>query len=104
MRSSAILVNTSRGGIVDERALVSALRSERIRGAALDVFEHEPPADSELLQLSKVTLSPHVGGLSEGSMQEMLGVCVGAVLDVLFDGIPQEGSGPHEYQVVEENG
>ncbi|MHB8688785.1 MAG: NAD(P)-dependent oxidoreductase [Candidatus Dormibacteraceae bacterium] len=104
MRSSAILVNTSRGGIVDERALVSALRSDRIRGAALDVFEHEPPVDSELLQITNVTLSPHVGGLSEGSMQEMLGVCVGAVLDVLFDGMPREGSRPQEYQVIEENG
>ena len=60
MRSSAVLMNVSRGAVVDERALIEALREKRIRGAALDVFETEPlPAESPLWSLENVLLSPH---------------------------------------------
>ena len=60
MRSSAILINTARGSIVDEKALVSALRSGQIGGAALDVFEFEPLLkDSPLLKMDNVMLAPH---------------------------------------------
>ncbi len=60
MRPSAILINTARGPIVDEKALVSALQSRRIGGAALDVFEFEPlPKDSPLLKMDNVMLAPH---------------------------------------------
>ena len=63
MRSSAYLVNTARGPIVDEAALVSALRDGRIAGAGLDVFEHEPLADdSPLLGLDRAVLTSHIGG------------------------------------------
>jgi len=60
MKSSAYLINTSRGPVVNERALVNALRSGRIAGAALDVFETEPlPSDSPLLELNNCLLAPH---------------------------------------------
>lgn len=61
MRRDAYLINTSRGAIVDEGALVEALRDQRIAGAALDVFEHEPALHPGLLELGNVVLSPHLG-------------------------------------------
>ena len=60
MRSTSVLINTSRGAVVDESALIQALRGGDIAGAALDVFEEEPlPADSPLRTLDNVLLAPH---------------------------------------------
>lgn len=66
MKPSAVLINVARGPIVDEIALVRALKEEWIAGAALDVFQKEPlPEDSELWTLPNVFISPHIAGLSE---------------------------------------
>jgi D-3-phosphoglycerate dehydrogenase len=62
MKRTATLVNTSRGEVIDEDALVNALKSGTIRSAALDVFAVEPPVDKELLGLDNVVLTPHIGG------------------------------------------
>lgn len=72
MRPTAILVNTSRGPVVDEDALIAALVEGRIKGAGLDVFRREPPElDSPLLRLPNVTLSPHNAGLTQDSTRDM---------------------------------
>jgi phosphoglycerate dehydrogenase-like enzyme len=62
MKRSALLINTARGPIVDEQALIDALRRKTIAGAALDVFDEEPlPPDHPLRQLEQVVLTPHLG-------------------------------------------
>jgi len=63
LRPGAVLINVARGDVVDERALIAALRSRHLRGAGLDVFAHEPlPPDSELWSLDNVLITPHVSG------------------------------------------
>jgi glyoxylate reductase len=64
MKSSAILINTARGPIVDEQALVTALQAGAISGAGLDVFEREPAVEAALLDMEQVVLLPHIGSAS----------------------------------------
>ena len=72
MKSSAVLINTSRGPIVDERALIEALRSQSIAAAGLDVYDREPlPPGHELLALDNAVLLPHLGYVSEDALRAM---------------------------------
>jgi phosphoglycerate dehydrogenase-like enzyme len=88
MRPDAILINTSRGGVVDEVALAAALREKRLLGAGIDVFASEPPVGSPLLDLPNVVLSPHVGGISVYSEQTMLEMATASILDVMAGARP----------------
>jgi phosphoglycerate dehydrogenase-like enzyme len=71
MQEHSILINLSRGGLVDEIALKEALQSKSIFGAAFDVFSEEPPADKELLMCSNLLATPHIGGLAKESIMAM---------------------------------
>lgn len=70
MKPTAVLVNTARGGVVDEAALIDALKSGEIAGACVDVFEQEPPGDTPLAELPNVILTPHLGALSKEAQRE----------------------------------
>jgi D-3-phosphoglycerate dehydrogenase len=61
MKDGVMIVDCSRGGVVDQEALYQALVSGKVRAAALDVFEEEPPKNSKLLKLSNVIATPHIG-------------------------------------------
>ena len=96
MKSTAILINTARGKIIDETALVEALRVMKIAGAGLDVFEREPlPLDSPLLELGNVVLTPHIAFLSEESIDECTYVCVENV-EMFAKGQPQNVVNPRK--------
>lgn len=86
MKPTAYLINTARGGLVEEAALVAALQANTIGGAGLDVFEAEPPAaDNPLFTLPNVVLSPHIAGLTQECAMRMAQVTIRNTLD-LFDG------------------
>jgi D-3-phosphoglycerate dehydrogenase / 2-oxoglutarate reductase len=86
MKLNAVLVNTARGGIVDEDALVAAMASGKIAGAGLDVFDQEPPqTNSPLLTLDGVLLTPHIAGLTVECAERMAVHSVQNVLD-FFNG------------------
>ena len=86
MRPSAVLVNVARGPVVDERALVDALRAGVIAGAALDVYEREPGVEEGLLSLENVVLTPHLGSATRDTRVAMGMLCVEALRAVLLEG------------------
>ncbi len=65
MKKNAVIINAARGGVLNEKALYEALKAGRIRGAALDVYETEPPEGSPLLELDNIVLTPHLGASTE---------------------------------------
>jgi phosphoglycerate dehydrogenase-like enzyme len=83
MKPTAVLINTARGGVVDEPALIAALRKKTIASAGLDVFAKEPPdRDNPLLQMDNVVVTPHNGGGTVDTMERVIGHCFQNVLRV----------------------
>jgi phosphoglycerate dehydrogenase-like enzyme len=90
MQPSAILINTSRGRVVDEAALIEALQQGKIAGAGLDVFAPEPPApDNPLLQMDNVIVTPHVAGGSRESITRMVAFSWQNIKDVWEGKVPR---------------
>ncbi|TGE39107.1 glyoxylate reductase [Desulfosporosinus fructosivorans] len=87
MRSTAFIVNTSRGGVVNEAALYDLLSKKRIAGAALDVFKTEPPTLSPFFELDNVIVAPHMGAYTEGAMGAISEIVSQSIVNVI-DGKP----------------
>jgi glyoxylate reductase len=83
MKKSAFLINTARGAIIDEAALVRALKAKRIAGAGLDVFEHEPKVDAALRKMPNVVLAPHLGSATTEVREQMANIVVDNILAFL---------------------
>jgi D-3-phosphoglycerate dehydrogenase len=95
MKPTAVLINTARGPVVDEPALVEALASGEIAAAGLDVFEEEPlPADCPLCRLENVVLTPHVGAVSPEAMRQLRQEVGRAAGDVLRGRWPKYVANP----------
>ncbi|MGH8123250.1 MAG: NAD(P)-dependent oxidoreductase, partial [Rudaea sp.] len=83
MKRDAILVNIARGGVVDDTALIAALKEKRIAGAGLDVFEHEPNIPAEMLALDNVVLTPHIASASLHTRRAMASLAVDNLIAAL---------------------
>jgi glyoxylate/hydroxypyruvate/2-ketogluconate reductase len=88
MKSDGVLINIARGGIVDELALIEALKNRKIFGAGVDVFENEPNFRKEFLQLSNVVLLPHLGSASENTRRAMANLAAKNLVAALTTGNP----------------
>jgi glyoxylate reductase len=99
MNSSAILINTARGSIVDPDALYRALSNGEIAGAALDVTEPEPiPVDSPLLTLSNLIITPHIGSASLQTRRKMAEMAIANLIAGLHDHVLPHCVNPAVYQ------
>jgi D-3-phosphoglycerate dehydrogenase len=85
MKREAFIINTARGGIIDEEALIECLKSERISGAALDVFENEPQPRNEFFHLENVVLTPHNGTGTHEARAAMMKEALGNIMAYLTD-------------------
>ncbi len=87
MKPSSFLINTSRGPIIEETALIKALKEKMIAGAGLDVFEFEPKVSEELIKMPNVALTPHIASASIEARNEMAEISANNVID-FFEGKP----------------
>ena len=88
MKKGSYLVNTARGPIVDEHALVDSLRDGHLAGAALDVFDNEPNIDPELIGMPNVITTPHIASATHEAREAMAKLAVSGILDTLSSKIP----------------
>jgi D-3-phosphoglycerate dehydrogenase / 2-oxoglutarate reductase len=86
MKSSAFIINTSRGEVVDEEALLLALTTGKIAGAALDVFEIEPPTNTKLVELPNVICTPHVAAQTKEA-QELASIVIAEKIVQIIRGV-----------------
>jgi phosphoglycerate dehydrogenase-like enzyme len=98
MKPTAYLVNIARGELVDEPALVAALREGRIAGAGLDVFETEPLTDSPLFALDNVVLTPHQAGLAASAKVNAAVRAVRNALAALDGRVPPDAINPEAFR------
>lgn len=89
MKKTAFLINTARGPVIDEKALVKALHGKIIRGAALDVFEHEPKLAPGLAKLENVILTPHIASASKETRDQMAEIAAENIIDFFEGRIPR---------------
>jgi glyoxylate reductase len=89
MKKSAYLINTARGPVVDESDLIEALKSGKIKGAALDVFESEPNVSPELISMPNVVMTPHIASATWEAREKMGEQAVTAILDILSSKKPE---------------
>jgi len=89
MKTNAYLIHTARGKVVDDKALVAALRENKIAGAALDVYENEPLLTEGMTELENLILLPHIGSASYATRNKMADLVIDNVLDVLQDKPPR---------------
>jgi glyoxylate reductase len=97
MKRTAYLINTARGPLVDEAALVRALREGWIAGAALDVYEHEPRVSPGLLECRNVVLTPHIGSAERATRERIAGAVVDNILAFARGERPPNVSNPEVY-------
>jgi D-3-phosphoglycerate dehydrogenase len=83
MKDTAKIINTSRGGVVDEEALYDALKNGKLGGAALDVFEKEPATDSKLTTLPNIILTPHIGAQTKEAQSLAANVIAEKIIQIL---------------------
>jgi glyoxylate reductase len=99
LKPGAVLVNTSRGPVLDEAALVEALRDGHLAGAALDVYEHEPDVHPGLFELDNVVLTPHIGSATHEAREAMGMLCVEALREALVQGrVPRNALNPQAWR------
>ncbi len=89
MKDSALLVNTSRGPVIDEKALVKALQESKIAGAFLDVFENEPEFEPELKELDNVILTPHIASAGKETRDKMSSMAAQSIIDFANGKMPE---------------
>jgi D-3-phosphoglycerate dehydrogenase / 2-oxoglutarate reductase len=101
MKADAILINTCRGPVVDEKALFEALKSGHLYGYGTDVYTQEPPANLELVHLENVISTPHVGGITEGGLMGLALATVTKIVQYLKRGeVPENVLNPEVFQKV----
>jgi glyoxylate/hydroxypyruvate/2-ketogluconate reductase len=98
MKPTAILVNSTRGGVVDDAALIAALKAGTIRAAGLDVFENEPRLNPEFLKLDNVVLAPHVGSSTEATRRAMAMTAAKNLVAALTGGTPPNLLNPEAFK------